>query len=129
MTSVSVDSATITFAPIHNGTDHDYELLDVLWDDVVVCLSDGENETEWSLESDALDGGTAELWTSTEFGLGNLSLACMVSDLQGNGLANTGDCIELFVMSEDGFDPGVSYTISIGYAPTESDIFTFTFTG
>jgi hypothetical protein len=129
LTSFTADSSTITLAPIHNGTDHDYELLDVLWDDVVVCLSDGENETEWALDSDTLDGGTAGLWTSAESGLGNLSVACAVSDLQGNGLANTGDRIEVAVTTDGGFEPGVSYTISIHHTPTDSDIFTTTFTG
>ena len=32
---------TIILAPIHNGTDIHYELVDVIWDNIVVRLTDG----------------------------------------------------------------------------------------
>ncbi|MGD9963500.1 MAG: hypothetical protein AB7S97_06355 [Thermoplasmata archaeon] len=123
------DSITVTFAPIHNGTDVHYQLVDVIWDDIVVRITDGVSSVEWNSTYEALSGGDPVDWTSEALALGDLSLVCVIHDLQGNGLADAGDRVE--VASEDGgaFDPGTTYAISVVYAITGFDIFSSTFTG
>jgi hypothetical protein len=54
---------------------------------------------------------------------------CAVQDLQGNGLANTGDCVELSVTAGDVFDPGTEYTFTLVHVPTGAEIFSAAFTG
>ncbi len=68
-------------------------------------------------------------WSSDEMTLGDLSVVCAVQDLQGNGLANTGDCVELSVTAGDVFDPGTEYTFTLVHVPTGAEIFSAAFTG
>lgn len=123
------DSVTVTFAPIHNGTDIHYQLVDIIWDDIVVRLTDGVSSVEWNSTYEALSGGDPVDWTSDALALGDLSLVCVIYDLQGNGLADAGDRIEVTAEDDGAFDPGTTYTISVVYATTGIDIFSATFTG
>lgn len=91
-------------------------------DDFVISLSDGENETEWNLASHDLCGEDTAQCTSDEMTLGDLSIVCEIRDLQGNGLANTGDTIEVSVIAGDTFDPVTEYTIAIVHVPTGAEI-------
>jgi hypothetical protein len=123
------DLVSLRLGIVHNGTGKDLVLMDLVWDDVVVSLDDGENSAEWALATDELDGGTAVQWTSDDVLLGDLSVVCSVTDLQGNGLANTGDCLDLSVSGGDEYDPGTEYTLALIHAPTGAIVFAASFSG
>ncbi|MCJ7562439.1 MAG: hypothetical protein MUO84_05460, partial [Thermoplasmata archaeon] len=122
-------SVAITFNPVHNGTGYDYELIDATWNDVVITIGYGETQVEWNPDISYLDGGEPASWISNGTQCGNLTLVCRVVDLQGNGLVNTGDAIEVIVTLGDGFSSDTEYSLSIGYTPTDSDIYSAAFTG
>lgn len=117
------------FAPVHNGTGLDYMQMDVKWDHAVVAICDGTNTTEWQLRSSNLCSGELIAWTSLNSTLGDMVLRCTASDLQGNGLINSGDAFEIAVMSAEGFDAETDYTVAIRYIPTGTDLFSSAFGG
>ena len=127
--SVTIEDARFeaVFAPVHNGTGRNYTFMDVKWDEVVVTIDDGAETTEWQLESSGLDSGELIAWTSSNATLGALVLRCTVTDLQGNGLVNSGDALEITVVSSGGFDPGTEYTVAVRYLPTDTDMCSLTF--
>jgi len=127
--SVTVEDARLeaTFTPVHNGTGRNYTLTDVKWDEIVVIIEDGADTAEWQLDSSDLDSGELVVWTSTNTTLGALVLRCTVTDLQGNGLVNSGDALEITVVSSGGFDPGTEYTLAVHYLPTDTDMYSLTF--
>ena len=127
--STGDDFVTATLNPMYNGTDRSYERVDVIWTDVMVRVTDGDNETGWNMSFEDLDGGEPVNWTSAEQTLGNLSLICTVVDLQGNGLANAGDRITVAVTDGGAYAEATTYTITLVHAPTGADIFIATFTG
>ena len=127
--STGDDFVAVTLNPMYNGTDRYYEHVDVIWTDVVVRVTDGDNETGWSVSFEDLDGGEPVNWTSAEQPLGNLSLICTVADLQGNGLANAGDRITVAVTDGRAYAEATTYTITLVHAPTGADIFAGTFAG
>ncbi len=127
--STSDDLVTLCMGLVHNGSGKDLVLMDLVWDDVIVSLSDGKNMTEWNLSFDELDGGTAVRWVSDEATMGGLSIVCSVTDLQGNGLANTGDCVGVSLSEGGEYDPGTEYTLALVHAPSGSSIFLAAFTG
>ena len=122
-------SIILTFNPVHNGTGYDYELMDVLWNDVRVLISYEEYQIEWNPDGYLLGTGEPSTWISEGTQLGNMTLICVVGDLQGNGLVNAGDTIEVIVTLGDGFIPDIEYTLSIDYIPTDSDMYSAVFTG
>ena len=127
--SLDTDSVGLTLMPVHNGTDYAYTLMDIAWGDLTVAIDDGVNRTEWSPTDASLDDCHPDTWTAGEQSLGALTVLCAVTDLQGNGLANTGDRIEISVTDGDGFDPACSYTVSVHYTVTDTDLFVMTFDG
>ncbi len=122
-------SVAVAFNPIHNGTGYYYELMDVTWNDVVITIGYGETQVEWNSDISYLDGGEPASWISNGTQCGNLTLVCRVVYLQGNGLVNTGDTIEVIVTLGDGFRSDIEYTLSISYTPTDSEIYDAVFTG
>ena len=128
-TDYTDDSMKITIAPLHNGTDIHYELIDVPWDDLLVVLEDGNDTVEWQLASEDLNAVSPDAWDSGPTTIGGLSLGCSILDLQGNGLANTGDTITLSPSGDDEFDPGADYTVTLVHVPTGGVIFSASFVG
>jgi hypothetical protein len=116
-----------TFTPVYNGTERNYSLMDVKWDEVAVTIDDGTNMVEWQLDGVDLDSGERILWTSSNATLGALVLRCIVTDLQGNGLVNSGDSLQITVVSAGGFDTGTGYTAAVHYLPTDTDMYSLTF--
>ena len=128
-TEYSGDSMRITLAPLHNGTGIHYEHIDVPWDDLLVMLKNESDSVEWQLASDDLNAATSDSWSSSPTAMGNLALVCSVFDLQGNGLANTGDVIELSPTNDGEFDPGANYTAVLVHVLTDAVIYSVTFVG
>ena len=128
--SVMGGLASITLGLVHNGTGADYKKVDVVWGEVMVRLESGGDTAEWHLETEWLSGGEPTNWSTEKATLGEMSVACKVWDLQGNGAVNTGDRVEVAPMLPgDGFDPGTEYTVTLVYLPTSSTMFSVTFTG
>jgi hypothetical protein len=128
--TVGEELASVVFGPVHNGTGEDYEDVDVAWGEVLVRLESDGNLTEWHLTTEDLMGEGRSSWESEEIPFGSMSLVCAVTDLQGNGVVNTGDVVELKpVLPGESFDGGTEYTLSFLYLPTGSTIFYETFTG
>jgi len=128
--TVGEEVLSIVLGPVHNGTGEDYESVDVVWSEVLVRLESDGNLTEWQLTTEDLIGEGRTSWGSDETPFGSMSLVCAVTDLQGNGLVNTGDAVELMpVLPGESYDEGAEYTVSLLYLPTGSTIFSETFTG
>ena len=128
--TVGEEVLSVVLGPVHNGTGEDCEYVDVVWGEVLVRLESDGNLAEWQLTTEDLMGEWRTDWESGEMPFGSMSLVCAVTDLQGNGVVNTGDAVTLIpVLPGDGFDEGVEYTVSFLYLPTGSNIFSTTFTG
>ena len=123
------DNLEITLAPLHNGTGIHYEQVDVPWDDLLVVLEDGADAVEWHPASEDLNAPAPDSWDSDPTALGGITLVCSVHDLQGNGLANTGDAVLLSPTGEDEFDPETDYTVTLVHIPTGAVIYSTSFVG
>ncbi len=63
-------SIILTFNPVHNGTGYDYELMDVLWNDVRVLISYEEYQIEWNPDGYLLGTGEPSTWISRRHPVG-----------------------------------------------------------
>ncbi len=122
-------SIAVTFGPVHNGTGYNYELMDIFWDEVVIDIGYDENMVEWNPDVSIMMTGVQTTWISDGIQLGNMSVLCIIEDLQGNGLVNTGDTVQILVTLGEGFSPDTDYSLSVHHIPTDSDICAVTFTG
>jgi len=94
---------------------------DTPWSDVSVRLSDGLNTASWSPPTSELDQGFIEQWIDGPKVLGILNITCTVTDDSGNGYINEGDSIALHRYGAP-FSQATTYTITIIYGPTSSEI-------
>jgi len=98
--------------------------IETLWDDVSILLSDGTNVGTWQLATDDLDDGTAVTYA---YGLRSVGVSVYlnVTDIAGNGYANQGDYFTL----TGALVTTTTYTVTLIYDPTSSEITHQTFTG
>ena len=127
--STTNNSTSITLTPIHEMNESYYHLIDVTWTDIAVRINDGENQVEWNLSIDDFDGGEPIDWTSDEQSLGSMPMTCTIVELQGNGLANSGDRVVLNAASGMAYDEATVYSVALVHIPTGVDIFSMVLTG
>jgi hypothetical protein len=119
----------LSFRPVHTGLNLTYAPFDVPWDEVNVELTDGNASVNWTFGLGALSwgrGGTSDLSTQT---LGALTVGCNATDLEGNGLVNRGDSIDITTCDTGRFLSSCNYTIFIMYIHMNSVMCSATFTG
>ncbi len=112
------------FGPPHTGANVSFENFDVAWRDVVILISDGNNTLGWTLDS--VIGVRPSLLPGT---LGSITVACNISDIQGNGYINGCDSASFESTGGDGFSNSVVYTVSVIYGPSSSTLAGFSFSG
>jgi len=99
----------------------------VVWQDVTVLLTDGQNPVTWYLTSEELSGSGAVTYSFGSKTLGSLAVSLSVTDLSGNGAVDSMD--SLTVTSSLSFDSGTDYNLRLLYEPTDSPMCSITFTG
>jgi len=98
--------------------------IDTLWDDVTILLSDGTDTDTWAMATENLDGGSAVTYRYTTAST-NLGVFLNITDIAGNGYANQGDYFTL----TGTLSATTTYTVTLIFDPTSSEITHQTFTG
>jgi len=115
-------TTTLTYVPTTGGFKFTLGSLstETEWDDFTIVLSDGSGSVSWTPYSSGLDGQSPAVLEFAPIALGDLTLFCNVTDLDGNGQADPGDYFTLTTGSIDHFSTEVSYTVLLVHEPTES---------
>jgi flagellin-like protein len=89
---------------------------DVPWDDVKIQLSDGTNIAEWSpAKANQLTVSSYNYSTKT---LGSITVACMLTDVSGNGYVSGTDYFTLKYQGATAFLSSTTYTAVLLYKVT-----------
>ncbi len=100
------------------------------WDDFTIQLRDPSNITvSWTPLSSRLDKGITCNYTDGPKALGSLSVSCNITDLVGNGCVDQMDFFTLIPGPDQAFAAGMSYTVTITYEPTGTDVCETSFVG
>jgi hypothetical protein len=105
---------------------------EVIWSDVIIQLSEGNNEVSWTnITAGALTGTTPpKTWHyGGGLNLGALSVFLNVTDLAANGKMNTGDYITLTVGGGLEFSSSKIYVLDLLYKPTGGSMLSYSFSG
>lgn len=123
---MTTPSATYDKSPIANGVEINIMAItktDVGWGDIDLLLNDGTYFADWHPLTTNLDGGSAISSNLSTQSLGSLTVCCVVFDIAGNGVVNSGDYFELYTY--DGaltFASTTWYTVVLVYGPTGETI-------
>lgn len=117
--SIVSSGVKLTFAPMS---------VDTQWDDITILLSDGTNTVQWSPATASLSSGVASMQLCGAGTLGSLTVYCNVTDLAGNGYVNQGDYIVL-TTGGGSFSSATTYTVTIMYDPTTTEVCRINFIG
>ena len=89
---------------------------DVPWDDVKIQLSDGTNIAQWSpAKANQLTVSSYNYSTSA---LGSITVACVLTDVSGNGYVSGTDYFTLKYQGANPFLSTTTYTAVLLYEPT-----------
>jgi hypothetical protein len=100
------------------------------WGDIRILLTDGSNFVQWAPVTADLSTGTVVQKNYSSEMLDTLEVCCTVTDLAGNGAVSGGDYFALFTYGgASTFLSSVTYTITLVYEPTGSQIVSIQFTG
>ena len=118
-TSTTTPAATYSKATITYGqkiTIVSLTKTDVPWDDVKIQLSDGTTIAQWSpAKANQLTTTAYNYSTST---LGTLTVACVLTDVSGNGYVSGTDYFTLKYQGATGFLSTTTYTAVLLYEVT-----------
>lgn len=103
---------------------------EVVWSDLTIQLNDGMNSVSWHPDTLGLTSATPPaVWRySSGQQIGSIDVWLNVTDLDGNGQINAGDCITL-TTSGGAFSASTSYTLTMLYEPTGGSMVSYVFTG
>jgi hypothetical protein len=127
--SILQDGRSLTFGPMHTGHNLSYSSIGVPWDEISIELSDGNRTVKWTPEEMALGTGSACTEPLAALSLGNITIRCNITDLDGNGWVNRGDRFTLRTTGPDEFPTSHIYSVRVAYEPVPGDVFNCTFRG
>ncbi len=128
-TSQQTPTTQLTKGTISNGVRLTLAAVSIetLWSDVTVLITDGSNNANWiNITTEDLDGGEVIMHNYASKTLGSLAVFLNITDLAGNGYANQGDSLALTAGS---FASTTTYTVTLMYSPTSSEMTHITFNG
>ncbi len=128
-TSQQTPTTQLTKSTVPNGVKLSLAAvsIDTLWSDVSVLLTDGSNNVNWiNITTEDLDGGEVIKHNYASKTLGTLVVWLNITDLAGNGYANYGDSL---TMTAGSFTSTSTYTVTLMYSPTSSEMTHTSFTG
>lgn len=117
------------FSTVYNETDGDSVLFDVCWDELQFVLSNGTAGASLLPPEGFLSGIPGSPVTLGMFSLGDLSVVCNVTDLNGDGMVNRGDRVTLVAIDAERFLSSETYSLSVVYLPESSVMCSVTFSG
>lgn len=101
-----------------------------LWDDFTVQLQDQSGATAiWAPLTSKLDNGTTSNYIDGPKALGSLAVSCNITDLAGNGRVDRMDFFTLIPGADQAFSSGTTYTVTIMYDPTATEVCRVSFVG
>ena len=112
--AASYSKATITYG--QKVTIVSITKTDVPWDDVKIQLSDGTNIVQWSpAKANQLTATAYNYSTQT---VGSITVACVLTDVSGNGYVSGTDYFTLKYQGATGFSSTTTYTAVLLYKVT-----------
>jgi len=101
--------------------------IETLWSDVTILIDDGTNTDSWTnISSEDLQTGQAVTKNYGICTIGALDVTLKMTDIAGNGYANQGD---YFTLTASSFLTTTTYTVTLIFDPTSSEITHQTFNG
>lgn len=100
------------------------------WDAFTIQLRDQSGATaSWAPLTSKLDNGTTSNYTEGPETLGYLSVSCNITDLSGNGRVDLMDFFTLVPGVGEAFSSSQTYTVTLIYEPTTTEVCRVTFIG
>jgi len=120
VTSDSAPVAKSFLTPVDDGVSVtiEYARGSVPWNDTELLLSDGMDFVRWAANETMLASGLGASCSCGVKDVGDVSLECFVTDVQGDGRVGAGDRIDLLPRNGTSLEGENAFTISLMYKPT-----------